>query len=131
MTQSLQVFRAQAKSFRDMHEGEQATVKDVHEARDLSSMVGADKPCGAIMFNRDGGDKFRAASGQKIPAGISVINSAKDAGWTRVTLAISVADNMIANPVDDEVLAALAQFDDVTVLLVGDDRSVVIATLSK
>lgn len=130
---TLQINRSQVQDFRSMHQGEQQTVKDVHEIRDISGSIGgADKPCGAIMINRDAGNqKFRAATGKTVRAEMQVIADAKKEGWTRVTLVVSVPDNMVANPVDAEVIEALSQFDDVTVLLVGDDRSVVIATLTK
>jgi hypothetical protein len=118
-------------TFRDMHEGEQKTVKSVHELRDASIAIGSAAPCGAIVVAREDGTSFGASSNVDENAALIALNMAREAGYTNnVTLAISIQDNTARNPLSEDVLQALSEFGPATVLLVGDDRSVVIATLT-
>ncbi len=121
-----------AMTFGEMHEGEQKTVKTVHALRDASIVSGSVAPCGAFVVARDNdGASFGASTNLDENAAVTAISKAREAGVTsNVTLVVSVQTNTVPNPLSDEVLKALAVFGRATVLLVGDDKSVVIATLT-
>ncbi len=128
---SLHLSTAGSITFGEMHEGEQKTVKKVHELRDASVVIGSETPCGAIVFARADGTSFGASSNVDENAALIALNMAREAGYTNnVTLAVSIQDNTARNPLSEDVLQALSEFGPATVLLVGDDRSVVIATLT-
>ncbi len=112
-------------NFGDMHEGEQRVVKKVHEMRDASKMIGADPICGAFVYGSDGRG-FGAAGNADAHPIITALEDARMAGATVKSIAVSVPDNRVHNPLPADVLDALADFDGMKVLLVGDDRSVVI-----
>ncbi|MBS2003054.1 MAG: hypothetical protein JST44_16190 [Cyanobacteria bacterium SZAS LIN-5] len=117
------------RSFNEMHEGEQKVVKLVHELRDASEMIGAEPVCGAIVFTRDG-SKYGAAGNTDSHAVITALEDARSAGANSIaSVVISVPDNRVHAPLPEDALAALAEFGEVTVLLVGDDRSVLIGTV--
>lgn len=115
------------RTFAEMHEGEQQTVRRVHEMRDASGMIGADPLCGAFVFTKDGA-KFGAAGNVDSHAVITAIDDARTSGANRISsVFISVPDNRVANPLPEDALNAVAELgDEVMVLLVGDDRSVLI-----
>lgn len=117
------------RTYGEMHEGEQKTVKLVHELRDASRMIGAEPLCGAIVFTH-GGDKYGAAGNVDSHAVITALEDARSAGANSIaSVAISVPDNRVHNPLPEDALQALSELGEVTVLLVGDDRSVLIGTV--
>jgi hypothetical protein len=117
------------KIFSDMHEGEQQLVNVVHELLDTSIAIGAESPCGALVISLGDGLRFSAAGKLDEHAAVVALNAARSAGITsNITLAFSVKNNLSCTSVPDEVLEALYAFGPATVFLVGDDRSVVIAT---
>lgn len=113
------------REFRDLHEGEQSVVKKVLELRDASKMIGADPICGAYVFGSDG-RAFGAAGNVDAHPVITALEDARMVGATVKSIAVSVPDNRVSNPLPAEVLDALEGYDGMFVLLVGDDRSVVI-----
>lgn len=117
------------KTFRELNEAEQQLVNRIHELRDISSLVGAESPSGALVICRREGMRFGVASNFDEHCAVVALNDARMAGVTSdITLAFSVKNNTSEASVPDEVLEALSYFGPCTVLLVGDDRSVSIAT---
>lgn len=118
------------RMFHEMHEGEQQLVKRVHEMRDASRMIGADPLCGAFVVTTSG-SKYGAAGNIDSHAVITAIDDARRAGANHISsVVVSVPDNCVANPLPEDALRAISELGpEVTVLLVGDDRSVLIGTV--
>lgn len=120
------------REFGDMTEGEQKTVKRVHEMRDISVAIGSETPCGAIAFSRSGGASYAAAGNVDSHAALTALQDARFGGvGSNITLAVSVPDNRAPGALPQDVLDALGEFGTTMVLLIGDDRSVVVATVSE
>lgn len=116
--------------FHEQHEGEQRLVKRVLELSTCSAACGASTPNGAIVYGS--GNSVGFSGNLDAHSAVLALNDAVANGNTRnVTLAVTVADNRAHAPLPDDVLEALVNFDNVTVLLVGPDRSVVVAKASE
>jgi hypothetical protein len=118
------------RTFHEMHEGEQRVVKLVHELRDASVIIGGESPAGAVVFERGSSHRVGVAGNVDEHVVITALNDARLAGITSdITVAVSVENNRSSAALPDSVVEALSEFGSVTVLLVGDDRSVAIATV--
>ncbi len=117
------------RMFHEMHEGEQSVVKRVHELRDASRMIGADPLCGAVVVTHSG-SKFGAAGNVDVHPVITALDDARVCGANSVaSVVISVPDNRVHNPLPEDVLQALLESGVELVLLVGDDRSVLMGNI--
>jgi len=117
--------------FRDLHEGEQATVKAVLALHEQSRQSGATNPAGVIVFASIGEGPMAEFSAFATPDASNPIkaalNAARSAGTSsKTTLAVSVTGSPITGEVVDDVEAFLEQGGR-AVLFIGTDRSVVIA----
>lgn len=112
-------------TFGEQHEAEQRTTKMVLEMHEVSKATGADPLCGVVVFATDG-RTFRAAGNADSHPVITAIEDARMAGLGIKSIAVSVADNRAHNPLPEDALEALSEFDGLTVLLVGIDKSVAI-----
>ncbi len=117
----------------------QEIVSAVHFLRDATE--DKDNPCAVVVV---AGGNLIAMHGQStdIIAALKKVsedNPAFSRQPERVSFFISVPNNQAANPIDSELLQAMSAFgqwckvtaDKFLVLLVGDDKSVVAALLSK
>lgn len=120
------------KTFAQMSEAEQQLVNRVHELRSVSSMIGAESPCGALVICRRERIRICVAGTPAEHPAVAALDDARMAGVTSdITLAFSVENNRSRDSIPDEVLEALSDFGPTTVLLVGDDRSIAIATTNE
>lgn len=117
------------RTFAEMNEAEQRFVERIHALREISSSISDGPPCGALLFRRHDRSRFMSVSSLGEHAAVTILKTARMFDVTTdIILAFSVEDNRSLDSVPDEVLEALSDFGPTTLYLVGDDRSIAIAT---
>lgn len=104
-------------------------INRVLELLPLSEMIGCDPPCAALVFSQD--QSVSVIGNVDAHPALTALYDANLIGLTEnIVLVVSVSDSHAEDALPSEVLNALYAIGTTKIVLVGADRSVVLASVS-